>query len=88
MDNTFLKKRFIRQLLLAIGINTNSNTLILAWAIIESKNKDSWRYFFCHLATAILDLVEETIVLVLDRDKGIAAADNELGPEILRAIYA
>jgi hypothetical protein len=88
MDGIFLKKRFIQQLLLAIGINANSNTLILTWAIVESENKDSWRYFFRHLATVIPEIMDETTVPVLDQDKGIAATDTKLGDKILRAVCA
>lgn len=88
VDGTFLKGRFIQQLLLAVGIDANGNTLILAWAIVESENEESWRYFFRHLAASIPDLVEEPTVLISDRDKGIAAAEDELGSEILRAVCA
>jgi hypothetical protein len=68
--------------------NTNRNTLIFAWAIVKSENKNSWNYFFRHLAAVILEIMDETTVLVSDRDKGIAAADPELGPEILQAVCA
>jgi hypothetical protein len=86
VDGTFLKGRFIQQLLLAVGIDANGNTLILAWAVVESENEDSWRYFFKHLAKAIPEIVEETCVLISDRDKGIAAAEDELGDHIIRAV--
>lgn len=86
VDGTFLKGRFIQQLLLAVGIDANSNTLILAWAVVESENEDSWRYFFKHLVEAILEISEETCVLISDRDKGIAAAEDELGDRIVRAV--
>jgi transposase-like protein len=48
-DGTFLKGRFIQQLLLAVGVNANGNTLILARAIVKSENEDSWQYFFTNL---------------------------------------
>jgi transposase-like protein len=88
VDSTFLKGRFIQQLLLAVGIDANSNTLILAWAIIKSENENSWNYFFRHLAAVTPDIMDKTTVLVSDRNKGIAAADPELGPEILRVVCA
>ena len=86
VNGTFLKGRFIQQLLLAVGINANGNTLMLAWAVVESENEDSWRYFFKHLAKAIPEIIEETCVLISDRDKGIAAAEDELGDHIIRAV--
>jgi transposase-like protein len=79
IDGTFLKGRFIQQLLFAVGINANGNTLILAWAVVESENKESWRYFFEHLRESILEILEEMCVLISDRDKGIATAEEELG---------
>ena len=86
VDGTFLKGRFIQQLLLAVGIDANGNTLILAWAVVESENEESWRYFFEHLRESIPEISEEMCVLTSDRDKGIAAAEEELGQYIVRAI--
>jgi hypothetical protein len=48
-DGTFLRARFVMTLLLAVGIDANGETLILAWAVVESENKDSWSWFFQHL---------------------------------------
>ena len=62
--------------------------MILAWAVVESKNEDSWRYFFRHLVEAIPELSEEETVFISDRDKGLVAADDELGENILRAVCA
>jgi transposase-like protein len=87
-DGTFLKGRFIQQLFLAVGIDANGNTLILAWAVVESENEDSWRYFFHHLIIAIPEISEEPTVFISDRDKGLGAADDELGENIIRAICA
>jgi hypothetical protein len=86
VDGTFLKGRFIQQLLLAVGIDANGNTLILAWAVVESENEDSWRYFFEHLRQSIPEISEEMCVLTSDRDKGIAAAEEELGQYIVRGM--
>ena len=74
-------------MLLAIGIDANGNTLILAWAIVESKNKESWWYFFEHLRELILEISEEMYILTFDRDKGITAVEKELGQYIVRIIY-
>ena len=56
--------------------------------MVESENKELWRYFFRHLVEAIPELSEEETVFVSDRDKGLGAADNKLGENILRAVYA
>jgi transposase-like protein len=87
-DGTFLKGRFIQQLLLAVGVDSNGNGLVLAWAVVESENKDSWRYFFKHLVRAIPEIKEEATVFISDRDKGLGAADDKLGDRVIRAICA
>jgi hypothetical protein len=66
----------------------NRNSIILAWAVVESENEELWRYFFRHLVEAILELTEEETVFISDRDKGLRAADDELGENILRAVCA
>ena len=53
IDGTFLKAQFVQTLLLAVGIDANGNILLLAWGIVESENKSSWRYFLQHLKKAI-----------------------------------
>jgi hypothetical protein len=64
------------------------NVLNLAWAVVESENEDSWRYFYCHLVKAIPEIWGEDTVFISDRDKGPAAADIDLGDRIHRAICA
>jgi hypothetical protein len=54
--------------------------------VVESENKESWRYFFKHLAEAIPEIIDELCILISDRDKGIAAAEEELGQYIVRAV--
>ena len=87
-DGTFLKGRFIQQLLLAMGINANGNGLVLAWAVVESENEDSWRYFFKHLVRAIPEIEEEATIFISNRDKGLGAADNKLRDRIIKAVCA
>jgi hypothetical protein len=56
--------------------------------VVESKNKDSWQYFFTHLIIAIPKLIDKPTVFISDRDKSLRAVDNKLGENILRAVYA
>lgn len=46
IDGIFLKAKFVQVPLLAIGIDANSQNLLLAWVVVESKNKASWSWFF------------------------------------------
>ena len=56
----------------------------MAWAIVESENEDSWRYFFKALVYTIL---EEVTIFISGRGKDLGAADEELGDRIIRAVY-
>jgi hypothetical protein len=75
-------------LLFAVGIDTNKNRIVLAWAVIKSKNKDFWRYFFKYLVVIILKIAEEKTVFISDYNKGLKAADNKLKDRIIKAICA
>jgi hypothetical protein len=54
--------------------------------VVESENEESWHYFFKHLAEAIPEIMDELCILISDRDKGIAAAEEELGQYIIWAV--
>jgi len=43
VDGIFLKARFVQTLLLVVGIDANGKNLLLAWAVMESENKSSWK---------------------------------------------
>jgi transposase-like protein len=75
-----LKARFIQILLLAVGIDADGHNTILAWAIVESENRDSWEWFFRHLRHAIPSISLEACTLISDRDKGLLLAEPILGP--------
>jgi hypothetical protein len=85
VDGTFLKGRFILILLFAVTIDANNEILILAWAVVESENKDFWGWFFQHLRREIPDITREPIILLSDRDKGLVEAQAILGPRIVPA---
>lgn len=84
-DGTFLKGKFVQTLLLAVGIDANGHALILAWAVVESENAESWEYFFERLRITIPAL-KERFTFISDRDKGIEAAESTLGDGAIRAL--
>ena len=45
-DGTFTKARFRQILLFATTIAGNDEIVLLAWAIVESKNEGSWLWLF------------------------------------------
>jgi transposase-like protein len=85
VDGTFLKARFIQTLLLAVGIDADGHNTILAWAVVESENRNSWEWFFRHLRRAIPTISLEACTLISDRDKGLLFAEPILGPLIMAA---
>ncbi len=84
-DGTFLTGKFVLTLLLAVGIDANGCNVILAWAVVESENQDSWEYFLRHLRRCIPEIASEPCVFISDRDKGLLEADAVLGERCLRA---
>ena len=73
----------MQTLLLAAGIDANGKNVLLAWAIVESENSNSWDYFLHHLKAAIPEV--EAARFMSDRSKGLLKAEPTLGPEIVRA---
>jgi hypothetical protein len=85
VDGTFLKSRFVLILLLAVAINANNETFILAWAVAESENKSSLEWVFQHLSWAIPNISTMSVILLSDRDKGLIEAEAIFGPFVVPA---
>ena len=83
LDGTFCKARYIQTLLLAVTIDANGHIVLLAWAVVEGENSDSWTWFLCHLKHAIPQIMRATIMS--DRDKGLINGEAILGEGITRA---
>ena len=84
-NGTFLTRRFVLTLLLAIGIDADGHNVILAWAVVESENRDSWEYFLRLLRRCIPEITSEPCVFISDHDKGLQEADVVLGDNLLHA---
>lgn len=82
MDSTFLNADFQQTLLLAVTVDANGDYLLLAWAIVESENTESWTYFFEHLNHGISQVLDASIMS--DCEKGLHAGLNTLGVGIVR----
>ena len=78
MDGTFTKEIFNLTILLAVSVDTNNHSVLLAWAIVESENESSWRFFLSNLCAAIPEVDRPATTIMSDRDKGLCAADNEI----------
>ena len=66
-------------------VDANGQYLLLAWAIVESENTESWTYFLTHLKEAIPEVLQCSIMS--DRDKGLLRAEDCLGPRVTRLLY-
>ncbi len=71
INSTFLTGRFIQTLLLAVGIDANSEATIIAWGVVEGENAASWTYFVDHLKLALPGFASEPAIIISDRDKGL-----------------
>lgn len=64
--------------MLAAGIDADGGIVLLAWAIVESENRESWEYFF-RLLLSSMPLETAPWTFISDRDKGGEAASDALG---------
>ena len=78
MGGTFTKDIFNLTILLAASIDANNHSVLLAWAIVESENESSWRFFLSNLYAAIPEVDRPTTTIMSDQGKGLYAAGNEI----------
>ncbi|KAM6580540.1 hypothetical protein CsatA_004314 [Cannabis sativa] len=69
IDGTFLKTRFGGTMLVAVAYDANNQLFLIAFAIVDSENHDSWKYFLQKLKEAIGEV--ENLVFVSDRHQSI-----------------
>ncbi|KAH0610214.1 uncharacterized protein H6S33_011741 [Morchella sextelata] len=79
IDGTFTKTQYVQTILLAVSIDGDNHGCILAWALVEGENEESWRFFLLNLKAAILEINQPNVTVMSDRDKGLSiATDNVL----------
>ncbi|XP_060960983.1 uncharacterized protein LOC133031490 [Cannabis sativa] len=79
IDGTFLKTRFGGTILVAVAYDANNQLFPIAFAIVDSENHDSWKYFLQKLKEAIGEV--ENLVFVSDRHQSIEHAVEVIFPE-------
>ncbi|XP_060960604.1 uncharacterized protein LOC115710825 [Cannabis sativa] len=79
IDGTFLKTRFGGTMLVAVAYDANNQLFLIAFAIVDSENHDSWKYFLQKLKEAIGEV--ENLVFVSDRHQSIEHAVEVIFPE-------
>ena len=70
-------------LLRAVTVDGNGQTVILAWAVVESESISTWRWFLHDLLRELPSVFRSTIMI--DRGEGLLAAEEILGPHITKA---
>nr|GFB14661.1 hypothetical protein [Tanacetum cinerariifolium] len=77
LDECFLSGSYPGWILTAVGVDPNNGIYPLAYAIVESKNKDSWKWFL-ECVRDDLDLFRNSnFTFISDRQKGIIPAIAE-----------
>nr|XP_043623534.1 uncharacterized protein LOC122595263 [Erigeron canadensis] len=80
LDGAFMKGPFPGQVLTAVGVDPNNGIYPIAYAIVETENRESWTWFLRCLGPD-LDLDERcNFTFISDRQKGIIQAVSNVFP--------
>ncbi|XP_070668815.1 uncharacterized protein [Malus domestica] len=80
LDGCHLKGVFNAQLLSAMGMDANNQTWVIAYAIVELENKDSWVWFL-ELLAANLGIKNHCVwTFISDKQKGLIPAFEKALP--------
>ena len=74
LDGCHLKGRFDGQLLSATAKDGNDNIFLMAMAVVEQENKDSWTWFLEQFADDIGRPEELNLVFISDRQKVLSSS--------------
>lgn len=80
LNGCFLKGFCKGQLLAAIGRDGNNNIFPVAWAVVESESKESWRWFLELLMHDLNYTQGHGLTIISDQQKGLMPAIAELLP--------
>ncbi|XP_025692577.1 uncharacterized protein [Arachis hypogaea] len=72
IDGTHLYGKYGGTLLIAIAQDGNSNILLIAFALVEGENAESWSFFLSNLRSHVTP--QEGILVISDRHNGIKSA--------------
>ncbi|CAI5960698.1 unnamed protein product [Closterium sp. NIES-65] len=81
LDGTFLISAQHATLLIAVALDGNQKILMLAWALVEGENKDSWSWFLQHFMVSFPEWPHrDDASIISDRDKGLIPAARDVLP--------
>ncbi|XP_023751778.2 uncharacterized protein LOC111900139 [Lactuca sativa] len=92
LDGAFMKGPFPGQVLTAVGLDSNNDIYPLAYAIVETENMSSWKWFLECLGDDLELYSNSNFTFMSDRQKGLLPAIAQLYPQAehrfcLRHIY-
>ncbi|CAI9300107.1 unnamed protein product [Lactuca saligna] len=79
-DGAFMKGPFPGQILTAVGVDSNNGIYPLAYAIVETENTDSWKWFLECIADDLDLHANSNFTFISDRQKGLQTAISQLFP--------
>ncbi|GAU34421.1 hypothetical protein TSUD_393740 [Trifolium subterraneum] len=91
VDGCYLKTRYGGQMLIAVGRDPNDQYFPLAFGVVETETKESWRWFIQLLMEDIGQ--DNRFVFISDQQKGLVAVFEEMFERVehrlcLRHLYA
>lgn len=85
VDGTFTKNRFIQILLLAVGMDSQDQIVVLAWAVVPNESFETWSWFLQLFRASFPSSNESETVVINDREKGLLNAVQDILPRALNA---
>ncbi|GAA0146633.1 hypothetical protein LIER_42915 [Lithospermum erythrorhizon] len=83
VDGCFLKEAFSGQLLAAVAHDADNGSYLIAWAVVEVENIESWKWFIKLLKEDLhMDQKLESWVLMTDQQKGLENAIKSELPNV------
>ncbi|KAL4575660.1 hypothetical protein LXL04_022511 [Taraxacum kok-saghyz] len=80
LDGAFMKGPFPGQILTAVGVDSNNGIYPLAYAVVESENTSSWKWFLECLGEDLELYSNSNFTFVTDRQNGLDRAIGDLFP--------
>ncbi|GKB31068.1 mutator type transposase [Tanacetum coccineum] len=81
LDGCFLSGPYPGQILTAVGVDPNNGIYPLAYAVVESESKDSWKWFLDCLGDDLELFRNSNFTFISDRQKGVIPAIAENFPK-------
>lgn len=87
LDGHSLKGTFGGQTLVVVALDANDCIYLVVYAIVESKNATTWRWFMQHLGEDLKILNSNNWTFMIDRQKGLQNVIDDLYVEVEHCFY-